>query len=404
MKQDTGTRGHDDAASRRIVEVTSLSVSPRPRVAASPRRSSSFRLHLSSLLFVALASLFFGALTASVKAQGFPQGLPPPMPTPTPKPAPTPRDEDYEVVRVTSNLVVVPVSVTNASGQPVLGLKPADFHLEEEGRAQEIAQIGNPEQVPLDIAVLIDVSGSVDARYTFEQQAAASFLKQVLKPGDRATVFAIDEKPRFIQELTTAEVASQKLMAIPPAKGYTAFFDTVIAAARYLEKSSTSGRRHVIVVISDGDDTARILDVSAAQNRSAGDLKIIGMEAQLNLIERAQAEVQREVQSAEATFYSINPSGQTMHLNVRTARAEQGMERLAAATGGAAFIPSKEEDLNAMFNRIASELRSQYLLQYYSNNENQQPNKFLRINVTLPAQPQLRVRARQGYYSKARKS
>jgi len=117
------------------------------------------------------------------------------------------------------------------------------------------------------------------------------------------------------------------------------------------------------------------------------------------LIERAQAEMQREVQSAETTFYSINPSGQTMHLNVRTARAEQGMERLAQATGGAAFIPGKSEDLNAMFNRIASELRSQYLLQYYSNNESP-ANKFLRINVSLPAQPQLRIRARQGYYPK----
>ena len=361
---------------------------------------NAMRIRLMLALFMALAFLFFSALSSGVKAQTFPQGPPPPMPTPKPKPAPTPRDEDYEVVRVTSNLIVVPVSVTDASGQPVLGLKPTDFRLEEEGRAQEIAQIGNPEQVPLDIAILIDVSGSVDARYTFEQQAAASFLKQVLKPGDRATVFAIDEKPRFIQELTSADRASEKLLTIPPAKSYTAFFDTVIAAARYLGKFSPTGRRRVIVTISDGDDTARILDVSTAQTRSAGDLKLISMEAQLNLIERAQAEMQREVQSAETTFYSINPSGQTMHLNVRTARAEQGMERLAQATGGAAFIPGKTEDLNAMFNRIASELRSQYLLQYYSNNENQQPNKFLRINVSLPAQPQLRIRARQGYYPK----
>lgn len=325
---------------------------------------------------------------------------PPVMPRPTPTPAPPPKDEDYEVVRVTSNLIVVPVSVTDTSGQPVLGLKIPDFRLEEEGRPQEVAEIGDPEQVPLDIAILIDVSGSVDARFTFEQQAAASFLKQVLKPSDRATIFAIGETPRFVQELTTAERAAQKLMTISSDKGFTAFFDTVLAASRYLEKSSGAGRRKVIVAISDGDDTARIIEMSSAQTKG-GDIKLIGLAGQIRLAELGVAEVQREVQRAEVTFYSINPSGQTMHLNVRTARAEQGMQKIAAATGGAAFVPARLEELNAMFNRIASELRSQYLLQYYSNNESQ-GSKFLRIKVAVPARPELRVRSRQGYYPKSR--
>jgi Ca-activated chloride channel family protein len=358
------------------------------------------RFLLTLALSTALAFLFLVSTSASAQAQIL-QEPPPEMPRPKPTPQPTPKDEDYEVVRVTSNLIVVPVSVTDAAGQPVLGLKIPDFRLEEEGRAQEITQMGDPEQTPLDIALLLDVSGSVDARFSFEQQAAATFLKQVLKQGDRATVFAIDEKPRFIQELTSAERASQMVMSVPPAKGYTAFYDTVIAAARYLEKSSSSGRRKVIVVISDGDDTARIVEVSSARAKKPEDLKVIGMDAQLRLVDRSVAEVQRDIQRAEITFYSLNPSGQTMHLNVRTARAEEGMEKMAEATGGAAFIPAKLEDLNAMFNRIASELRSQYLLQYYSNNENSGGN-YLRIKVAVPAQSQLRVRARQGYYPKGK--
>jgi VWFA-related protein len=323
------------------------------------------------------------------------------MPKPKPKPTPEPKDEDYEVLRVTSNLIVVPVSVTDTTGQPVLGLKLPDFRLEEQGRAQEITQLGDPEQTPLDIAVLLDVSGSVDARFAFEQQAAANFLKQVLKPGDRATVFAIDEKPRFVQELTSAERASAKLMTVASAKGFTAFYDTVLEAARYLEKSSPTGRRRVIVVISDGDDTARILSVSSAQTRGA-DLKLIGQNEQLKLIDNSVSEVQREVQRAEITFYSINPSGQTMHLNVRTARAEQGMERIAEATGGASFIPSTLEDLTAMFNRIGAELRSQYLLQYYSNNEGS-GTTFRTIKVATPTHPELHIRARQGYYPKGKR-
>jgi len=357
------------------------------------------RIRLTLALPAALAFLFLvAAAPVCVQAQILKEP-PPPMPTPTPKPAPTPKDEDYEVVRVTSNLIVVPVSVTDAAGQPVLGLKVPDFRLEEEGRAQEITQIGDPEQVPLDIAILLDVSSSVEARFAFEQQAAASFLKHVMKPGDRATIFAIDEKPRFIEGLASAERAAQRLLTVTPAKGFTAFFDTVLAASRYLEQSSASGRRRVIVAISDGDDTARILDVSAAQSRGA-DLKLVGKEAQLRLVDRSVSEVQREVQRAEITFYSINPSGQTMHLNVRTARAEKGMERIADATGGGAFIPNKPEELNAMFSRIAAELRSQYLLQYYSNTETS-GNNFRNIKVAVPTHPDLRIRARQGYYPKA---
>src|SRR5205807_1682842 len=132
-----------------------------------------------------------------------------------------------------------------------------------------------------------------------------------------------------------------------------------------------------------------------------GGLELIGLDAELQMVQQAQLDTQREVQRAEVTFYSINPSGQTMHLNVRTARSEQGMERIAAATGGAAFVPKNESELAGIFNRIASEIRSQYLLQYYSNNESGS-RAYRRIGVSAPAHTELRVRAREGYYPKAK--
>lgn len=364
--------------------------------------------HLApALVLTALALFFFAAVLLStplVRAQKIKQLPPPPpgprlkpKPTPTPKPTPEP---EYEVIRVSSNLVLLPVSVTDASGQPVLGLKASEFRVEEDGRAQEIAQLGDPEQVPVDIALLIDVSASVADRFAFEQKAAAAFLKQVLKPGDRASIFAIDEKPRLIQGLTSAEIATQKLLSVVAGKGFTAFFDSVLAAENHLDKNSSSGRRRLIVVISDGDDTARINDTFAVQSRK-GNLQLSGMDAQLQFIQRGQTEVLREVQRAEITFYSINPSGATMHLNVRTARSEEGMRRIAKATGGAAFIPRNESELDDIFRRIASEIRSQYLIQYYSDNKSAGA-AFRRISVSTPAQPQLRVRAREGYYPKVK--
>jgi Ca-activated chloride channel family protein len=90
-----------------------------------------------------------------------------------------------------------------------------------------------------------------------------------------------------------------------------------------------------------------------------------------------------------------------MHLNVRTNRAEQGMERMAAATGGAAFVPKNETELGGIFDRIASEIRSQYLLQYYSNNQSG-GRTFRRIAVTTPTRAELRVRSREGYYPKGK--
>ena len=95
--------------------------------------------------FIALAFFFCATvfLARPVVAQKVPQ-LPPPPPGPIykPKPTPTPAPEELDVVRVTSNLIVVPVSVTDTNGQPVLGLTASDFRLEEDGRAQQITQRG----------------------------------------------------------------------------------------------------------------------------------------------------------------------------------------------------------------------------------------------------------------------
>ena len=354
---------------------------------------------------------------STVAPTASPEDVPPVMPTPKPKPSPTPTgadDNDVEVVRVTSNLVMVPVSVIDAVGQPVLGLKQSDFTIEEESHAQEIAQIGDPDQVPLDIALLFDVSSSVSERYKFQQEAAARFLKQVLKPIDHAAVFSIKEQPVLEQPLASADVAAAKLLKIPAAIGPTptAFYDTIIRAAKYLADNSPSSHRRVILVISDGEDnfSDQIRESSVAEAEALGRaqteaerlaVRASRRKSQEELHRRALAEVQREVQRADVVFYSINPTGPSYRLNEISTRAEVGMENLSDATGGSAFIPETSEDLTKVFRQIASELRSQYLLQYYSTDESTS-GRYLHIKVRVPTHPMLRVRARQGYYAKRR--
>src|ERR1043166_378277 len=211
-------------------------------------------LALPALAFFFLGITLLSPLTSAQKVKQLPP--PPPAPKYKPKPTPTPAPIEYDVVRVNSNLIVVPVSVSDAQGQPVLGLKQNDFRIEEDGRLQEIAQLGDPEQVPLDIALLIDVSSSVSERFAFEEQAATRFLKQVLRPTDRATVCAIDRAPRLEQPLGPADTATARLLEIKAATGPspTAFYDTVEDAARYLAKNTPEQHRRVIVAISDGED------------------------------------------------------------------------------------------------------------------------------------------------------
>ncbi len=360
-----------------------------------------------ALLFAVLA-LFCCAWSAPSQTI---RDFPPPPPAPTPKPTPTPappKDEDFDVIRVNSNLVMVPVSVVDANGQPVHGLQVTDFLIEEEGRAQQIVEIGNPEQVPLDIAILFDVSSSVSQKgfFSFQQQAAASFLKQVLKPIDRAAVFTITDQPKLVSPLASAQTAAARLVTIPAASSPvpTAFYDTVIAAAKYLVDKSSEHHRRVILVISDGDDNYSNLvkDLTVAEARAGQRGEVTPALAHQNLVERrrrAVVEVQRAVQQADAAFYSINPGGPSIHLNQISTRAQNAMESIAQSTGGTAFLPDSEKDLETVFGEIAAELRGQYLLQYYSNS--QLPGaQFRRIAVALPTHGELRIRARQGYYPK----
>ena len=380
--------------------------------------SNRMRKNFAPALVLSAPVLFLFAiilLITPATAQKLKQ-LPPPPPGPRYKPKPTPTPE-YEVVRISSNLVVVPVSVTDAQGQPVQGLKQSEFHIEEDGRVQEITQLGDPQQVPLDVALLIDVSSSVSERFAFEEQAATRFLKQVLRPTDHATVYAIDRTPRLEQARSSADVAAARLLTIKAATepSPTAFYDTVIEAARYLETNTPERNRRVIVVISDGEDnfSNRVRDSSLAayramqadENDSSPAAKARIRSASETALQqghrKAQAEVQQEVQKANAVFYSINPSGEALKLNVISTRAQNAMQILAISTGGTAFVPEKIENLEAVFSRILNELRAQYLIQYYSDNKND-GRAFRRIAVSTPAQPQVHVRAREGYFPKAK--
>ena len=369
-------------------------------------------MKLTTLRYISLFSfIFFWVAQASAQT---------PAPTATPRIA-----EEDQIIKVDSRLVVVPVSVTNAAGEPVLGLTAKDFTVAEESRAQVIDSVGNAENVPLEIALLIDVSGSVNPLFEFEKKAAAQFLQTVMKPEDRATIFLIGDKPQALLKSENATLAAERLRSIVPSGKFTAFYDTTAAAARYLRDNAPVKSLRVIVALTDGEDNwsdlVRNAEMAAYRDVDVNRLtseKRNQLAATTDAAHRtAQTRISRELQDADTVFYVINPAGTSIKLNKISMRAQTGMEKFANETGGTFFLPAfaptttkdelqnasnvrkNEATLDRIFKQLANDLRAQYLIQYYS--ETDFPvNKFVKLTVGLQNPAGHRVRARQGYYVK----
>jgi VWFA-related protein len=344
-------------------------------------------------------------------------------PTRTPK-----IEEETEVVKVESRLIVVPVAVTNAAGEPMTGLTQQDFRLSEEGKNQTIESVATADAVPLEIALLFDVSASTDAMFRFQQETAAKFLQDVLRPNDRATIFSIGQTPILVKGRETATVAVAAVKSVSATKGATAFFDTVRSAAEYLRLNTPQGHRKVMIVISDGEDNFSV-GVQRAQRRIEGKivsnqpdpdfkrLRSVIAQAQETAKIQERVSVVKALQDGDIVLYSINPGGSSYHLNSISKFGQENMEKFAADTGGTAFLPKfspvdtpnalqngisvrkNTEVLERIFKQLASELRAQYLVQYYSDG-NFANGKFVKLQVGLTNRNDLSVRARQGYYVK----
>ena len=339
---------------------------------------------------------------------------------------PTPKAADDDIIKVDSRLVVIPVSVTNANGEPVLGLTAADFRVTEENRAQTIDTVSGADKVPLEIALLFDVSASTDTMFKYELETAAKFLRDVMRPEDRATIFSIGAKPILVQSRDTAEKTAIAIQNITPTKEFTAFYDTVAAAADHLRINAPEGSRKVILVISDGEDTYSARISKAIQDGYSKidvnkiDRKLLDQLTIRNRNEAGIAERQRILkllQNVDTVFYSINPAGSSLQLNKMSLFGQENMQKFAVETGGTAFLPKFQpfdtkddlqnlsnsrknaEILDRIFRQLANELRSQYLVQYYSDADFP-VGRYVNLNVGLGTRPELKVRARQGYFVK----
>ncbi len=282
--------------------------------------------------------------------------------------------ESSAPIRVSSNLVLVPVSVTDSNQKPVKDLSIKDFQVTEDGRPQTIANMQDPGQSPVELALLIDVSGSVMPRFRFEQEAGSEFVRSVAGSQRFVSLFTVGPQARMVRQRTNdAGAAISALMALSPTREATAFYDALVAAARYLKQNASPFSRRVQVVISDGEDNYSLNQ---------------GLDSAL-----------RELQQADCLFYSINPAAASVRMNIISRHGQEAMEFLANQTGGSAYVPDDWSQLPSIYRLIAADLQAQYLLGYYSSRGESSRDEFRRISVSIPGRRDLRIRARQGYYA-----
>jgi len=265
-------------------------------------------------------------------------------------------------IRVSVNLVSVLASVLDEHNRPATDVPRESFQVFEEGVEQKIEVFESETQQPLDLALMIDASLSAHKEIAFEQDAAAHFIKQVLRPGDRLSVFAISEDVTQLASYSDNVSALQAAVHHMPAGAGTSIYDALLLGSRTLERRGAE-RRRVIILVTDAGETTSSSDFDAARKaavRSGSLLYTI---------------VIRPVK---------NESG-------RNTAGEHALETITDTTGGAMFFPDTVDELDSIFNQIDRELRTQYRLGYYPTPRGA-ANTYRKIEVKVTGNYQVRSR------------
>ena len=268
--------------------------------------------------------------------------------------------QDESRARFSSNVQAVEVyaTVTDASGEPVTGLRAGDFQLDDDGRSQAITTFAEG-AFPLTVALGVDRSLSMAGEpLRLAKLASQTFLRQ-LKPGDRSMVVAISNNAEVVAPLSNDHAGQAQAIAALDAWSTTSLNDAVIAALDRLEPEKG---RQALVVFSDGVD--RYSRATSGQ-----------------VIARARR--------SQALVYPI-----TIGRN----RAPAAVE-LATLTGGRSFLLRDAKELEPTLSTVARELRYQYLIGYApSNPVRPGSHEWRAIRVAVKNQTSgIRVRARDGY-------
>jgi len=282
--------------------------------------------------------------------------MPPPLVT---------KAQDDDVIRTSTELVILNVTVSDKTGQYIRSLKPGDFKIYEDGVEvpKSLIVSFDFEEAPYAAVVLLDSSGSMETRFSLARSAAIRFLDG-LRPEDVAAVYRFDSKVERVQEFSGGRDLAPMAYGIR-AKGMTTLNDAIVQASKVL--ADRPERRRAIVILSDGMDTFS----KATSDKAIESALLVG-----------------------ATIFAVDMSSLDTpgHANKQSAMQLKGF---AEKTGGRLVTTPGGPELRDAFTSIAQELGQQYTIAYRPTNTTRDGKwKVLEVKVNREGSF---VRTRKGY-------
>ena len=304
-----------------------------------------------------LSLILLSSLTLPLQAQ---------VPTPTPSSRAPIFGVEIEVINLT-------VSVTDSRSRYVTDLKNDDFAVFEDGIKQDLS-IFRHEDIPISLALVLDTSASMDEKLGQAQTAAVRFVK-TLRPQDNAEVMQFNDRTTVLQDFTPDHQKLEEAIKKTEASGPTALHNALYVALKDLNKMKKAAelRRRAIVLLSDGEDTASLVN---------------------------DEQVLELARKTEIAIYAISlrPSRVPERNRQQFSQAVHLLTALSRETGGQVFFPNSISELDTVYDRIAEELRTQYNLGYVSSNA-RRDGKWRRVVVRAPTREGLTIRHKIGYYA-----
>ena len=272
-------------------------------------------------------------------------------------------------LRVDVDLVLIPVTVTDALNRPVIDLPKQDFTLYEGGVAQPIQYFSN-EDAPISVGLILDVSGSMKNKIEYEREAVAEFFKYA-NPQDDYFAIAVSSHPEVIATSDQSISTIEERLGTREPRGGTALYDAVYLGISRMR--SAQHRRNALVIISDGGD-----------NRSRYSLK----------------EIRKVVEEADVLTYGIGVFDLVPIPLFKTFEESWGrkwLDEITEPSGGRAIAADNRREIPQIAALISRDLRNQYMLGYRPSNV-AHDGKFRRIMVRLtPSAKPMQVHYKQGY-------
>ena len=278
--------------------------------------------------------------------------------------------DELPTIRATVREVNVIFTVTDKHGHFKRDLKSDDLAVLDDGKPPvALRSFSSETDLPLRVGLILDVSGSITDRFSFEQESALKFVTHTLRPKtDAAFVLGFDSVPFLAQDFTdNSELLSKGVRSMTPGGG-SAVRDAIQMAVDDKLGSLGSDKpvRKIVILISDGEDNQSRITTAQA-------------------IDAARR--------SEVVIYSIS----TNTSNTVT-RGDKLLTRLAEETGGRAFFPNKVEDVVKAFETIQDELRSQYAVSYKPA-DFRSDGRYRKIEIAARTNKNLVVRSRKGYFA-----